>query len=260
MDRASTPSPPHPVACAANAIEFAPPARRRIYLMRHGSVDYFDANGRPHDADAAELNEAGRAQARAAGSLLARDAPQIDKVIVSGLPRTVQTAQLVLESLGQPDRSLEVWPELQEIRGGELGTLRDDELREAFVGALEGIPSEDRRFMGGETIGSLLDRVLPAIDRLRSDRDWDTALLVLHGAVNRAILSYALTGRRMLLGGLLQSPACLNALDVGEGPTDWIVRYTNLFAADPVQRDARHSTMEQLLAQYLKSRRGADAG
>ncbi|HEY8972906.1 MAG TPA: histidine phosphatase family protein, partial [Burkholderiaceae bacterium] len=45
------------------------PARRRLYLMRHGSVDYFKADGTPVPPHTVPLNEAGRAQADAAGAL-----------------------------------------------------------------------------------------------------------------------------------------------------------------------------------------------
>ena len=55
--------------------------------------------------------------------------------------------------------------------------------------AFRGVVPNEKRFLGGETIGELFDRVLPALDRLVADTTWDTVLLVLHGAVNRAILS-----------------------------------------------------------------------
>ena len=52
---------------------------------------------------------------------------------------------------------------------------------------------EDTPFLGGETICSLLDRVLPAVDQLVADPDWNALLAVRRTAAwNRAILSYAL--------------------------------------------------------------------
>ncbi len=88
---------------------------------------------------------------------------------------------------------------------GRGSTLPVDELERAFVDAWRGILPEEVRFLGGETIGSLFDRVLPALERLLADRDWDVVLAVLHGGVNRAILSYALTGRRTFLGDFEQA-------------------------------------------------------
>ena len=229
-------------------------ARRRIYLMRHGSVTYFDPDGKPREPDGAPLNETGRREARQTGQLFARDEIRFDRVIVSGLARTVETARLVLSEMGS-DTALEIWPELVEIRGGQLSRLRDDELRDAFLGSLEGCPDPATRFLGGESVGELLDRVIPALERLRASPDWQTVLLVLHGGVNRAILSHALTGEHRLLGGLQQSPACVSALDVGNRPRDWVVRYVNVYASDLLQRHARRTTMEELLDQYLVGRR-----
>ena len=95
--------------------------------------------------------------------------------------------------------------------------------------AFRGVVPNEKRFLGGESIGELFDRVLPAVERLVADDDWDTALVVAHGAVNRAILSYALTGERMFLGRFEQAPGCLNVLDVDEHG-EWIVRAVNVAA------------------------------
>ena len=91
--------------------------RRRIYLMRHGSVTYFDSNGKPVLPESVPLNHAGRDQASAAGRVFAEHGVKFDRVIVSGLPRTVETATRVLAETGQ-DIALEEWPEFVEIRGG----------------------------------------------------------------------------------------------------------------------------------------------
>jgi probable phosphoglycerate mutase len=228
--------------------------RRRIYLMRHGNVTYFDDAGKPYLPEAVPLNEQGRAQAEAAGRVFASDGVRFDRVIVSGLPRTVETAQGVLAQTGQ-DIALEVWPELVEIRGGKLASIADADLQEAFTGAFEGVVPEHRRFLNGESIGELMDRVHPALERLRQDSDWDTALLVLHGGVNRAILSLALTGERLFLGNLAQTAGCINALDVGTHAKDWVVRFVNHAAPAVLQDDTRSTTMEILLEQYRTSRR-----
>lgn len=232
----------------------ANPERRRLFLMRHGSVTYFDQAGKPHLPETVPLNEAGRAQAAAAGRAFAADGIQFDRVIVSGLPRTVETAMRVLAETGQQIQ-LETWPELAEIRGGKLSGIPDDKLREAFTGAFEGVVPEQRRFLGGESVGELMDRIHPAIARLLADASWDTALLVLHGGVNRAILSYALTGgQRLFLGNLSQAAGCINALDVGQARHDWIVRFSNYAPPAPLQSATRSTTMEQLFNEYSKSR------
>ncbi|HJV87061.1 MAG TPA: histidine phosphatase family protein [Noviherbaspirillum sp.] len=227
--------------------------RRRIYLMRHGSVTYFDDNGRPFEPGLVPLNELGREQASAAGQVFAQEGLYFDRVIVSGLPRTVETATRVLAETGQ-EIALEHWPDLEELRGGKLSAIPDESLKEAFVGAFDGLVPEHKQFLGGETIGQLMDRVHPCIDRLRADTSWDTVLLVLHGGVNRAILSYALTNQRLFLGNLAQTAGCINAIDVGSHHADWVVRIINYSPLSELQGDTRHTTMEILLEQYKRSR------
>ena len=219
--------------------------RRRIYLMRHGAVAYFDADGRPVAPDDVPLTAEGRRQAQAAGALLERTT--LDRVISSDLPRAVETATIVA-----PRHDVEAWPELREIAGDRFSAIPPDELEREFVGALHGIVPNDKRFLGGETIGELFDRVLPALERLIADDTWHTALAVLHGGVNRAILSFALTAERMFLGHFEQAPACVNVLDLGEGD-EWIVRAVNIAPYDLLHQAHRQTTMERYWHQWLET-------
>jgi broad specificity phosphatase PhoE len=226
------------------------PARRRIYLMRHGSVDYFLADGTPVHPHTVPLNAAGQKQADAAGALYARCGVRFDKVIVSGLNRTVETATRVLAAAGQ-SLPLHSEPALEEIRGGKLADIPPDEVEAAFLGAFtQG--TEAQRFLGGESIGELLDRALPAFESILRQDDWRTLLLVLHGGVNRALLARAMTGQRGFFGRLEQLPACINIIDVGRHEDDLIVRTVNLAPTQWLHEHESATTMEKLLAQYLR--------
>ncbi len=217
--------------------------RRRIYLLRHAEVSYLGAGGRLVRPEQAALTRNGEVQASALGKLLAK--VRFDRVITSGLPRTIDTARRLLE--GRRDApAAESWPDFAELRGGKLRDLAPGGLEEALLGAFRGAVPESTRFLGGESIGELFDRVLPALQRLIGDPGWDCALLVLHGAVNRALLSWALTGARTFLGHIEQSPGCLNILDWGEG---WVVRTVNFRPEDPLFLDGRETTMEKLHAE-----------
>jgi probable phosphoglycerate mutase len=207
--------------------------------MRHGAVSYFD-HGRPLKPEDVPLTVAGRDQAYAAASMLR--GIEFDRVLTSGLPRTVETAAIVA-----PDFEPEAWPDLRELETGRLADIPEDELEHAFTHAFRDVIPEDARFLAGETIGSLFDRVLPAIDRLLAADDWDIVLAVLHGGVNRAIISHALTGGRTFLGNLEQSPACVNILDVGD---EWIVRAVNVTPYDLGHLEGRSTTMEELWQQF----------
>ena len=202
--------------------------------MRHGAVSYFAPDGRPVDPEQVPLNEEGRAQAEAVRDLL--EGVRLDRVLASTLPRTVETARLVV-----PGVEPEAWPELSELRGDRLSGISPEDLEAEFVHAFRGVVPNEKRFLGGETVGYLFDRVLPALERLLADDSWDTVLAVLHGGVNRAILSYALTGERMFLGHFEQAPGCLNVLDVGDG---WIVRAVNVAPLDLLHASTRLTTME----------------
>ena len=221
----------------------APPARRRIYLMRHAQVRYF-RGGHHHDV---LLTEAGHLQAAAAAEALRE--VRFDRVITSGLPRTLETARAIA-----PNATLEENPALREIESGELRGVAPEVVQEMMTAAFRGIVPLDTRFLGGETIGELLDRVVPEIAALVEDESWDIVLLVLHGAVNRAILSWVLTGNRIFLGAFEQAPACINVLDVDrEG--SFIVRAVGHTPYDPVHvRAARQTTMELLWQEYLDAR------
>jgi probable phosphoglycerate mutase len=205
--------------------------RRRLYLMRHAEVSYVGG----HDPQLVRLTERGHEQAAAAHGALEHVA--FDLVVTSSLPRTVETAEVVV-----PEADPEPWSAFDEWRGGRLDDVPREELEQLFVGALQ-VKDEQARFLGGESLGEALDRVLPAFHDL-AGREWDTALAVLHGGVNRILLSHALTGDRTYFGTFEQAPACINVLDLGEDGA-WIVRTVNYIPYDPLH-PARTTTMEHL--------------
>jgi probable phosphoglycerate mutase len=215
--------------------------RRRLYLMRHAEVSYIGAEGQPVNPDAVSLTAEGLGQARAAAAAFANIG--LDRVLTSGLPRTIETAEIVA-----PGHDLELQPELQELRGGRLADIPPDALEYEFVHAFRGVIPNDARFLRGESIGELFDRILPALDQLVAEPGWHTALAVLHGGVNRAILSYALTGERLYLGPMEQAPACINVLDFGD-EDEWIVRAVNVAPYDLLHSSHRQTTMERYWAE-----------
>jgi len=218
--------------------------RRRVYLMRHAQVRYFQGV-RPEDV---QLTELGRRQAGAAAAALA--GVPFDRVLTSGLPRTTETARIVA-----PGREPEARPALREIESGDIRGLDPAEVEELMATAFRGVVPPETPFLGGETVGELLARVLPELDALLADASWDVVLLVLHGAVNRVILSRAIAGERVFLGGFEQAPGCVNVLDVGAGG-EFVVRAVNHTPYDPAHVHAsRETTMEQLWDEYLEARR-----
>jgi broad specificity phosphatase PhoE len=207
--------------------------------MRHAEVSYFGEGGQPLRPETVPLTAAGREQAEAARAAFA--GVSFDRVLTSGLARTDETARIVA-----PQHEPEHRPEFEEWRGGRLVDIPDEEVEQAYVDAHR-VEDESARFLGGESLGELLDRILPGFDRMLAE-EWDTLLAVFHGGVNRALLAYALSGRRAYFGTLEQAPACINVLDAGEDGS-WVVRTVNWIPYDPLH-PARSTTMEQYWEQY----------
>lgn len=211
--------------------------------MRHAQVRYFEGV----HPERVVLTERGREQANTAADALR--SVTFDRVVTSSLERTLETARIVAPTMEPESRH-----GLREIESGDVRGVSQDDVQAMMTAAFSGVVPPTMRFLGGETIGELIDRVIPELDAILADDDWDVALLVLHGAVNRAILSHALTGERRFLGAFEQAPACVNVLDVGDDGR-WIVRAVNTIPYDPAHVDgARLTTMEQLWQEYLDSR------
>ena len=188
--------------------------RRRIYLMRHGHVDYF-APGIT-DPRTVPLTDEGRGQAIAAGRALA-DTP-LDLVVHSDLPRTRETAALVLQQreIAPPVVGA---PGLEELKSGWLRIESREELAAILAFSLDGAGEPGATFLpDGETFANAEQRIVEALNELILCRDWKTALIVAHDGVNRVILGWACGGGLKTIGAFEQDLACINVLDVDVTP------------------------------------------
>lgn len=220
--------------------------RRRMYLMRHGDVSYFDAQGRPQRPDLVPLNTEGRRQAEAVARELA--AAPLDRALASDLPRSQETASLV--TAGR-DLTIAALPELREIAPGRLTDLPVEDVEAAFLGAFSGSITRETRFLGGETFGSLWDRVTACFDRLLADPSWRHLLIVAHGGVNRVVLAHAIGGGIPAVTSFEQDPCCLNLLDV-DADGRCLVRLVNHTPYNPAKVGLHLTTMERLYREYRR--------
>jgi probable phosphoglycerate mutase len=230
-------------------------ARRRIYLLRHGEVSYFDSSGNPYHPEEVPLNEVGRTQATAAGEALGKAA--VDLVVTSGLPRTLQTAQLALGQM-EADCEPESIGELREIMPGDAFKSTEKGADLAFADSMRKSLTRDTEFLGGETFGSLEDRVAPAFEALAAREDWTELLLVAHGGTNRMILSKALGGGLETFGRLEQDAGCINIIDLDADGT-CLLRLINYTPGSPVKDGMRRTTMEEIYMTSLLPKRDAPA-
>lgn len=217
--------------------------RRRIYLMRHAEADYYDERGqRRPDPRIVPLTVKGRTEASAMGAML--EPVNFDRAICSGLNRTLETAKAVL---GGRDLTLEVVPDLEEIRGsGAQARAAMTPAELAYMMFRAGEPAA--QFAAGENFQGFRDRVLPAFEVIVADPNWTTLLLVCHGGTNRAILTWFLGLGLSSFGQFEQDSCCLNVLDFDQLDDGTIVRKIvrgiNITAYDPGKSGARYLTLE----------------
>jgi len=220
--------------------------RRRVTLMRHGEVSYFDADGRPRDPRAVPLTETGRAQARAAADLLR--ATRFDRVVCSGLPRSRETAALVCGDAGR----VEDIPALREVRAGRFRDIPGDRLHPAIARAYDAAADDGARFIGGEAFGAFRARVLDAWNGLLTDPSWQALLVVAHDAVNRVILAEICGAGLGGLAAFEQDLACINLIEVETDRA--LLRAVNLTPYDPAKATSRLTSMERVYLGYAPSR------
>ena len=244
-----------PVDLAGRRTALDGASRRRLYLFRHGAVDYIDANGNVvPDTDAVVLNETGRAQAEAMRDLF--DGVQVDKAQCSGLPRTRETAETIL---GGRNIQLEINAGFLEIRQmqGEPEAEYDVVTDVAFshFRATE----EGAQFLGGERYSDFYDRIQIAVEDVLADRSWHNLVIFAHGATNAAILGWV-TGLGCSAFGILdQATCCLNVIDFDVDDSGRILRKTvramNVTADDPA-KGQRHTGDMESLAHFMLKKNG----
>ncbi len=192
--------------------------RRRIYLMRHGRVDYFsDRVLAAGDHRVATLTEEGQAQALAAGEALA--GVSFDVALSSGLPRTRETAELVL-SLNKAPAALGEDGALEELRGGTLKFPSREEAAAAMQGQFQRAHQPGAAMFGGERFLEAQGRAVTALEALATGPIWRTALIVAHEGINRLILSWACGAGLSAAPAFEQDTACINVLDLDIAPDE----------------------------------------
>ena len=229
--------------------------RKRIYLVRHGEVAYFDSAGRPVNPRNVRLTERGAAEARAVAELLEGEA--IDRAVTSGLARARETAELVLAGR---DIAIEEEGDFSEIRGGRFADVDPENALGAIARAYDGAAENGAWFGHGERFGEFDSRVRGALRRLVAAPGWRRLLLVGHDAVNRAILCWAAGADLRAMPAFEQDYGGLSIfdVDVDEATNEPMRRYlrtVNLTPLDPAKRERWQTSMEPVYEHYMEARR-----
>lgn len=159
---------------------------RTLVLWRHGRTEWNDT-GRAQGHTDIELDAVGRAQARAAASVLAGLAPT--RLWTSDLARARQTAAALSELTGLV---AEQDPRLREYDVGERAGLTLEEFSTSFpeeyaawVGG-----DESHRVAGAETTSEVRERIVPAVRECwEALGPGETGVVVTHGAALRVAVT-----------------------------------------------------------------------
>ena len=179
--------------------------RKRIYLFRHGDVSYFGSGKVTDDPNMVDLTELGQKQAK----MIDANTKDIkfERVLCSGLPRTMQTGFHIAK---RRNLDMEAYPELKEFQwdpklGREfdikkLGFLFESDSSEEEIGGLEGAKE-------------FYMRVSNSIESIIKE-EWSQIAIVLHGAVNAAILCWANDLEIKFASKFEQDHASMNIIDI----------------------------------------------
>ncbi len=228
--------------------------RRRLYLFRHGAVDYVDSDGNwVLDPDIVDLNEKGRAQAAAMSEMFAD--VDVDRAICSGLSRTRQTGEVVL---GDRGIDLEVVAELEEIRPLKGEAAGDYDIIADVAYSHWRAAEASARFLGGERYHDFYDRVAAAMESILADSSWSNVAVFAHGGTNAAVLGWV-TGLGLEGFGLFdQATCCLNVVDFDTDDTGRVrrkhLRGLNITADDPAKQNRHAGDMESLAIRLMQMR------
>lgn len=162
----------------------------RLAIVRHGQTDWNLARRIQGSTDI-PLNSRGRAQAAETGLALAGDPWSM--VVTSPLLRALETARIVAGELGLPAPL--VVPELTERHHGEIEGLTFAERQRRFP--------DGSRVPGLESRQTVLDRVLPALERVARAHAGGQVVVICHGGVIGTLVRHATDGTRPGVGELI---------------------------------------------------------
>lgn len=155
----------------------------KLILLRHGETEANKKElimGQTDDP----LTDRGVQQAKKAALRLKDE--KLDRIYVSDLKRAMDTAKEVIAY--HPDVEVVYEPLLRETHGGEFEGTPYGSIARAAEKA--GIPREEFKPKGGETIKEFKARVLKFIDLITAKEKGKTILVVTHGGVIGNIITH----------------------------------------------------------------------
>lgn len=189
----------------------------RILLLRHGETDW-NRQSRFQGQIDVPLNATGRQQAGQVAAFLRRS--PIQRAYSSPMARPRQTAELVLEH--HSDVPLVTCEGLLEIGHGLWEGKLEQDIQAQWPQLLATWKAAPHQVVmpgpGGETIQQVSQRAVAAMERIAQDLDeGDTALVVAHDAVNKAVLCHLLGLSPSHIWSMKQGNGGVSVIDYPEG-------------------------------------------
>lgn len=214
--------------------------RRRLYLVRHAQVRYFSADNKGQGPDEAALTDIGIEQAKRVGSCL-QDC-RFDRVFSSPVSRCQKTLSFLMAGR---EHSPQIVEALREAQPSALESLSAEAIRTGLLNAFEA-----DAFLGGETYSNLMQRADLALQTLLSE-SWQSALVVAHEMINRAVLARLMHSDHQLFKHLEQDECCINIIDFDERGNGFL-RLLNYCAYEPLATSLYSRSLERVYQNYLE--------
>lgn len=185
--------------------------RVRLYLIRHGHVQYFDDQHRPINPKYAPLSLQGREQIELLAQQLGRQI-QADQIYSSTMPRAIETAQLLAQH--QQNKQIISLDELREIKAGRLKDIKSEDAKIQINSAYQYHHYDLKQFLNGEIWIDFHNRVIPCIEKIVLQHLQQEIFIAVHDAVNRLIIAWAYQQLGQDLNVQEQHYGALNILDI----------------------------------------------
>ena len=189
--------------------------RKRLYLFRHGEVNYMSSGKVVDDPDQVNLTENGRQQA----VNLDENTKEftIERIVCSGLPRTIQTGEHVAKRRGI---KIESFPSLKEYQWDPKLLMETDITKFGYLFE----DSKAKEMIGGtEDADEFYKRVIGTLEKIIKE-EFSQIAAFLHGAVNAAIMCWVNDVDISFASKYDQDHGALNIIDIDVSSKGEIIR------------------------------------
>ena len=229
--------------------------RIRLYLVRHGHVQYFDEQHQPVNPKYAPLSAIGIAQISQLAEQL--KAVQMDQIFSSTMPRSIQTAEILAST--QRHSKIQSCDEIREIKSGRLKELDPTDahivIKKAYQHRLYALDS----FMQGEKWEEFEARTTDWLEKMlrqQAGLHHQHILVSAHDAVNRIFLNHAYCLNQQDIQVQEQNYACLNILDYfieNDQIIETRILLQNFTAHNVLKINETHNALDDVYQIYMKT-------